>query len=74
LLCNTNTSAASTQEDGAVVFDVHTTSPDGIDKTTDNHGTSSLDVIVEARVGIPISLESWEGILEILKLDHDAVT
>lgn len=44
---------------------------DGIDDTSKDDGTSSLDVIVEASVVAAITFERWEWVLEVLELDDD---
>lgn len=45
---------------------------DGVDETGGDDSTSSLDVIVEAGIGVLVSLERWERVLEIFELDNDA--
>lgn len=71
LLSNTDTGGTGTEEDSAVVLAGKTGTLNGIDDTTENDGTSSLDIIVEAGVGVAVTLESGEGVLEILELDDD---
>jgi hypothetical protein len=44
---------------------------DSVDDTAKDDSASTLDVIIEAGVVVPISLKSREGILEILELDDD---
>ena len=72
LLGNTNSGTASTKEDGAVVLEINACVLDGVDEAGKNDGAGALDVVIEASVGVLVTLESREGILEILKLNNDA--
>ena len=56
-----------------MVLDRSTASFHGVDESTNNDSTSALNIIIEARVDILVPFESWEWILEILKLDDDTV-
>lgn len=71
LLGNTHTGRAGAEEDRTVVLARHTRTLDGIDDSTQDDGTGTLDVIVEAGVGVPIPLECWKWVLEVLELDDD---
>ena len=57
-----------------MVLDGDTRRLDGVDETTNNDGTSALDVVVEHAVCVLVALEGGEGVLEVLELDNDAVT
>ena len=71
LLSDTDTGGASTEEHGAVVLARKTGTLDSVDDTTQDDGTSTLDVIVEAGVGVTVALQCGEGVLEILKLNNN---
>lgn len=73
LLGHTDTSTSSTKEDGAVLLAGKSRTLHGVDDTAEDDSTRTLDVIVEACVGITIPLQSGEGILEVLKLNDDTV-
>lgn len=55
-----------------MVLDGNARSLDSIDETTNNDGTSALDIIVEHGVGVLVALKSREGVLEIFELDDNA--
>lgn len=71
LLGNPDTGRAGAEEDRAVVLARQAGPLDSVDDTAEDDRAGSLDVIVEASVGIPIPLECGEGILEVLELDDD---
>lgn len=71
LLGNTDTGRASAEEDRTVVPAGQTGTLHGVNDATENDRTRSLNIIVEAGVGIPVALECGEGILEVLELDDD---
>lgn len=71
LLGNTDTSGAGTEEDSTVVLAGEAGTLDGVDNTTEDNGTSTLDIIVEASVGVAVTLQCGEGVLEILELDDN---
>lgn len=73
LLGDTDTGGASTEEDGALVLARQTGALNSVNDTTKNDGTSTLDVVVEAGVSIPVALECGEGVLEILELDNNTI-
>lgn len=68
---DTDTGAASTEEDGAVILARKTGALDGVDNTTKDDSASTLDVVIEASEGIAVALQCGEGVLEILELDDD---
>jgi hypothetical protein len=73
LLRDTDTGTTGTEEDGTVVSRVDTSSLDGVNDTSQNNGTSSLDIIVEAGIFILITVQSWERILPVLKLNDNSI-
>lgn len=74
LLSNTDTGATSTKEDGALVLARKARALDSVDDTTEDDSASTLDVIVEAGVVVTVTLQSREGVLEVLELDHNTAT
>jgi hypothetical protein len=54
-----------------VVLAGQTRALDSVDHTAENHGAGALDVVIEAGVRIPVTLECGEGILEVLELDDN---
>lgn len=72
LFGNTDTGRASAEEDRTVVLAGQTGTLHGVNDTSENDRTRSLNIIVETGVGIPVALECGEGILEVLELDDDA--
>lgn len=73
LLGDTDTGGASTEEDGALVLARQTGALDSVDNTAKDDSTSTLDVVVEAGVGIPVTLKCGEGVLEVLELDNNTI-
>lgn len=71
---NTNGSRAGTHEDEALVLEGDAASTESTHDTTKNNGTGTLNVIVEHGVGVAITLERREGVLEILKLNDETIT
>lgn len=72
LLGNTHTGRAGTEEDSAVVLAWQTRSLNSIDNTTEDNGAGTLDIVIEASVGVAVTLQSGERILEVLELDDDS--
>lgn len=72
LLGDTDTGAASTEEDRTVFLARQTGALDGVDDTTQDDRAGTLDVVIEAGVGVPVTFKCREGILEVLELDNDA--
>ena len=72
LLSDTDTGTAGTEEDSAVLLAGETGTLDGVDDTAENDSAGTLDVIVEAGVGIAVPLQCGEGVLEVLELDDNA--
>jgi len=72
LLGNTDTGRAGTEEDSAVVLAWQTRSLNSIDDTTEDNGAGTLDIVIEASVGIAVTLQSGERILEVLELDNNS--
>lgn len=72
LLGNTDTGRAGTEEDSAVVLAWQTRSLNSIDNTTEDNGAGTLDIVIEASVGVAVTLQSGERILEVLELDDDS--
>lgn len=71
LLGNTDTSTASTEEDSTVLLAGKAGALDGIDHTTEDDSSSTLDVVIEARVNVAVTLQSGEGVLEVLELNDN---
>lgn len=71
LLGNTDTGRASTEEDGTLVSSGDLGLLDTVDETTKDDGTGTLNVVVEHCVGVLVTLERREGVLEVLVLDDD---
>lgn len=72
LLGNTDTGRAGTEEDGTLVGGGNLGLLDSVDETTKDDGASALDVVVEHGVGVLVTLERGEGVLEVLVLDDNA--
>lgn len=72
LLGDTDTSRASTEEDSTLVLGSDARLLDGIDKTAEDDGSSTLNVIVEHGVGVLVTLEGREGVLPVFVLNDDA--
>jgi hypothetical protein len=71
LLGDTDTGRASTEEDGTLVSGGNLGLLDTVDETTEDDSTGTLDVVVEHGVGVLVTLERREGVLEVLVLDDD---
>lgn len=71
LLGDTNTGRASTEEDGALVSSGNLGLLDTVDEATEDDSTGTLDVVVEHGVGVLVTLERREGVLEVLVLDDN---
>lgn len=72
LLGHANSSAASTEEDGSMIFGWNTSPLDRANHTSQYHGSGALDIIIETSKISPISFKRWEGVFEILELDDNA--
>lgn len=68
---NTHTRTPGSEEHGTLVLAGDTRALHSVDQAAQNHRSGSLDVIIEACVGVPISLESGERVLEVLELNDD---
>lgn len=73
LLSNTNTCTSGAEEHSTVVLWRNARSLDGIYHTAQDDGSSSLDIIVETSVVVPVFFEGWEGILEVFKLYNNTI-
>lgn len=71
LLGHANPSTAGPEEDGSMIFYWATGPLDRANHTSQYHGSSALDIIVEASEISPVSFKRWEGIFEILELDDN---
>ena len=72
LLGDADTGRAGAEENGTVVLARQAGALDSVDHTAQNHGTGTLNIVVEARVRVPIPLKCGERVLEIFELNDDA--
>lgn len=70
---NTNSGTSRTEEYSTMVLARKARALHGVDDTTKDDSSGTLDIIVEAREDITITLQSRERILEVFKLDNNAV-
>ena len=71
LLCYTDTCRSSSKENGSLILSRHPGSLDGIDETSEDNCTCTLNVIIETSVLSCVAFQGWKGIFEILELDDD---
>lgn len=71
LLGDTDTGRTGSEEHGAVVLAGQAGALDGVHHAAENHRASTLDVVIEAGVRVPVTLECGEWILEVLELDDN---
>lgn len=72
LLGDTDGGGSSSHKHELVLLEWNARLLKSVHDTSENDGSSSLDIIVEASVSVAITLEGWEWVLEILKLDNDS--
>ena len=71
LACNSHTRTPCAHEHCPLILHRFPSLFEGIYNARKNDGACSLDIVVEARVSIFITLERWERILEIFELDDN---
>lgn len=72
LTSDTDSGGTSTHENELVLVQRNARLLESVHDTCQDDSTGSLDIIVEASVGVAVSLERWEGVLKILELDNDS--
>jgi len=71
LLGYSDAGTASAKEYSTVILGSDTGGLDGVYESTNDDGTSSLDVIVEHGIRVLVSLERGEGVLPVFELNND---
>ena len=71
LLSNADSSTASPHENCTLILGWNASLFQGVDDAGKDHSTGPLNVIVEAGVLMLVSLQCWERVLKVLKLNND---
>jgi hypothetical protein len=72
LLSNTDTSGASAKEHSPLIFGRSSRLLDSVNEAGQNHGASTLNIVVEHGVCVLVALEGRKWVLEVLVLNDDA--